>query len=217
MSALLARIVMAIAMRSLGPHRHSWKLAMEAEFDAAVAGGDGLPFATGCLTTAWRELPAHIEGRLTLTSYTIIVGLILPAAALLLVGILVGYPFIHPPYADSIGSFARAEAIVPRLNAGNAGAIPSLALILMLRVGSDALVAWFAAERDWTRAAAAQRFGAAATVTLALFAGMVVQDETCLVLPALTLVVEAVAVALLRQLYGETDPRSAVHRRASST
>jgi hypothetical protein len=73
----------------------------------------------------------------------------------------------------------------------------------MLRVGSDALLAWFAAERDWTLAAAAQRFGAAATVTLALFAGLVVHDETCIVLPVLTFAAEAFAIALLRQWHGE--------------
>jgi hypothetical protein len=205
MSALLARIVMTVAMASLGPHRHGWKPAMAAEFDEATAEGDGLSFATGCLTTAWRELPAHGDGRLTMASYTLILGLILPATALLLVGVLAGYPYIHPPYPDAIGSFARAETIVPRLNTGNAGAVPALAFILLLRVGSDALVAWFAAERDWTRTAAAQRFGAAATVTLALFAGLVVHDETCLVLPALTLAVEALAVALLRRWHGKTE------------
>ena len=208
MSASLARMVMAVAMASLGPHRRSWKLAMSAEFEEAAAGGDGWSFATGCLTTAWRDLPAHSEGRLTLASYTFILGLILPAAALLLVGILAGYPYIHPPYADAIGSFARVETIVPRLNAGNAGAMPALAFILMLRVGSDALVAWFAAERDWTRAGAAQCFGAAATVTLALFAGLIVLDETCVVLPVVTFAVEALAVSLLRQWHFEAeDPR----------
>lgn len=212
MSALLARIVMKLAVASLGPHRHSWKLAMEAEFDAALAGGDGLPFATGCLTTAWRELPAHIEGRLTLASYTFILGLMLPAAALLLASAFAGYPFVYPSYADAIGSFARANAIVPRLNAGNAGAIPALVFILLLRVGGDVLVAWFAAERDWTRAADAQRFGAAATVTLALFAGMIVHDETCLVLPVLTFAVQALAVALLRKWHGETEKADLVSR-----
>lgn len=209
MSALLARIVMTVAMASLGPHRHGWKLAMAAEFDEVAAAGHGLSFATGCLTTAWRQLPAHMEGRLTLASHTFILGLILPAAALLLVGVLAGYPYIHPPYADAIGSFARAGTIAPRLNAGNASAMPALPFILMLRVGSDVLLAWFTAERDWTRAAAAQRFGAAATVTLALFAGVVVHDETCIVLPGLTIAVEALAVALLRHWHGEAEPHPA--------
>lgn len=203
MRRLLARSIMAVAMASLRTDRHGWKLAMAAEFDEAAADGHALSFAAGCLATAWRALPAHVEGRLTLARYTFILGLILPAAALVSIGILAGYPYVHPPYADLIGAFARGETAVPRVNAGNAAALPMLSLLLMLRVGSDALLAWFAAERDWRRVAAAQRLGAAATVTLALFAGLVVLDETCAVLPAVTFAIQALAITLLRQWHGE--------------
>jgi len=203
MNAPLARSVMAVAMASLGPDLRAWKLAMAAEFEDAVADGHGLSFSTGCLTTAWRALPTHVEGRLTLVNYTFILGLILPAAALLLLGLLAGYPYVHPVYADMIGPFAKAETVVPTINAGNAAAMPALTVLLMLRVGSDTLVAWFAAERDWSRAAAALRWGAAATVALALFAGLIVLDETCAVLPASTFGVEALVIALLRRWHGE--------------
>lgn len=205
MRALLARSVMAVAMANLGPDLHAWKRAMAAEFEDAVADGHGLSFSTGCLATAWRALPSHMEGRLTLASYTFILGLILPAAALLLLGLLAGYPYVHPAYADMIGPLAKAETIVPRINAGNAAAMPALTVLLMLRVSSDTLVAWFAAERDWSRAAAALRWAAAATVALALFAGLIVVDVTCAVLPAFTFAVEALAIALLRRWHGESE------------
>jgi len=203
MSTSLPRIVMTLAMTSLGPHRRGWKLAMEAEFDTATDEGDGLAFAIGCLTTAWRELPRHLHGRLVLARYTFAVGLLLPAVALLLLGVLAGYPYVDPAYADAIGLHAIAATIVPRLNAGNASAVPMLSIILLLRIASDLVVAWSAAERDWNRAAAAQCFSAAATVTLALFAGVVVMDESCVILPVASFAVELVAVALLRRWHDE--------------
>ena len=210
MRAHLARIVMTAAAASLGPHRCDWKDAMEAEFDAASHEGGGLSFAIGCLTTAWRQLPGHVEGRLTLASYTFVLGLILPAAALLLVGVLDGYPYVDPAYADVIGSFVKADTIVPRLHAGNASAVPVLGFVLLLRVASDVLSAWFACERDWIRAAAAQRFGAATTITLALFAGLVFLDETCLVVPVLSFAIELLAITLLRQWHDDAEEYAAL-------
>jgi uncharacterized membrane protein YphA (DoxX/SURF4 family) len=192
-------------MASMRPDPDGWKVAMAAEFEEAVADGHGLTFAAECLTTAGRALPTHIEGRLTLASYTVVLGLLLPLAALLLMGTMSGYPYVHPAYANMIGVFAKAETIVPRVNAGNAAAVPALTILLMLRVGADILVAWFAAERDWRRAAAAQRWAAAATLTLAMLAGLVVLDETCAVLPAFTFAVEALAITLLRQWHGESQ------------
>lgn len=209
MTVPLARLVMTLAAASLGSHRHGWKLAMEAEFDAAIEDGEGLSFAIGCLSTAWRELPCHVEGRRTLARHITVFGLILPAAAMLLAGVLAGYPYVDTAYVDMIGSFATADMIVPRLNAGNAAAVPVLGLILLVRVSSDLLVAWFATERDWHHSAAAQRLGAAATVTLALFAGLIVSDETCLVLPVVSLPVELFAVALLRRWHEEAAGPSA--------
>ncbi|MBW6530403.1 hypothetical protein KZ820_06620 [Sphingomonas sp. RRHST34] len=201
MSASLSRMVMAVAIASLGPHRYGWKLAMEAELEEVMAEGQGLPFATGCLLTAWRELPAHVEGRLVLASYTLVLGLILPAAALLLAGVFAGYPYLLAYGTQATSSFAGSQMLMPWLNAGNAAAMPALTLIVLLRIASDVLAAWFAAERDWTRTAAAQRFGAATTLTLATSAGLVLLDATCALLPALTLVLDVLAVALLRRLY----------------
>jgi hypothetical protein len=203
MTASFSRIIMTVATASLGAHRGDWKLAMESEFDAATEEGTELSFALGCLTTAWRELPAHLEGQMTLASYTFILGLILPAAALLIVGLLAGYPYVDASYVGAIGSFAKVEMNMPRINAGNASVVPVLGLILLLRIASDALVAWFAVERDWGRAAAALSSGAAATITLALFAGIAMLDETCVIMPAFTFAIELLAVAMLHRWHDQ--------------
>jgi hypothetical protein len=203
MSSSLARVVMEVAAASFAPHRRGWKLAIENEFVVAKEAGEELSFALGCLATAWRELPSHLDGRLTLARYTFALGLILPAAALLLIGVLAGYPYVDPAFADAIGSFASLETIVPRLNASNACAVPVLGLVLLLRTSGDILVAWFVAERNWACAAAALRFCAAATITLALFAGLVVLEETCLVLPTVIFAIELLAVGLLQRWHDD--------------
>ncbi|QQN75334.1 hypothetical protein [Croceicoccus sp. YJ47] len=206
MSGGIARALMTLALAGLGPHRRDWAAAMRAEFTMAAQAGEGLSFAFGCLATAWRELPAHHEGRLALSRYTFALGLILPAAAVLLAGLWSGYPWVEPPYADGIARFAKVPTVLPAtIHAGNAFAVPWLATILLLRVGGLMLVAWFVVEADWDRAAAIQRAGAAATVTLALFAAIVVADFTCVVLPVLALCAEMLSIALLRRWHDGED------------
>ena len=200
MTGWIARAVMKLAMAGMGSHRSDWAAAMRAEFAMASDAGEGLSFAFGCLTTAWRELPSHHEGRLALSRYTFALGLVLPAAAILLAGLWFGYPWVEPPYADGIASFARMHTGLPTIAwAGNAFAIPALSTLLFVRVIGLLLVAWFVADADWNRAGAIQRADAAATTTLALFAGAVVADFTCVVVPLLALGIEVLSIALLRR------------------
>ena len=200
MTGWLARAVMKLAMAGLGSDRREWAAAMHAEFAMAAEAREGLSFAFGCLSTAWRELPRHRHGQLALSRYTFSMGLFLPAAALLLTGLWFGYPWVEPPYADEIASFARLSTGAPTtIHLANASAVPQLANLLLLRVVGLVLVAWFSAEADWNKAAAIQRFNAAVTTTLALFAAIVVADFTCVVLPLLALGAEFMALALLRR------------------
>ena len=200
MNGSIAGAVMKLAMAGLGTHRSEWAKAMRAEFVMASQAGEGLSFAFGCLVAAWRELPTSEEGRLALSRYTFSLGLLLPAAAILLTGLWFGYPWVEPPYADGIASFARMPTgQTTTLNAGNAIAVPWLAILLLLRVAGLVLVAWFAVEAEWDKAAAIQRAGAAATITLTLLAGIVVADFTCIILPTFALGVEVLATVMLRR------------------
>ncbi|NCP20079.1 MAG: hypothetical protein GW855_13075 [Erythrobacter sp.] len=200
MTVLVARAVMKLAMAGMGSHRCDWAAAMRAEFDVAVQSGEGLSFAYGCLTTAWRELPMHHEGSLALSRYTFALGLILPAAAILLAGLWFGYPWVEPPYAETIADFAKVPTGLPTTTwAGNAFAVPGLATLLLVRVAGLILFAWFMVEANWEKAAAVQRAGAASTITLALFSAAAFADVTCVILPLLALGVELVSIALLRR------------------
>lgn len=206
MTVWMARAVMKLAIAGLGSHRCEWAAAMRAEFALAAEAGEGLSFAFGCLITAWRELPTNHEGSLKLSRYTFSIGLILPAAAMLLAGLWYGYPWVEPPYADGIASFARMSTGLPTtIHAGNAFAVTGLATLLLLRVAGGLLVAWFVVEADWDRAAAILRAGAAATITLALFSSVAFADFTCVVLPLVALGVELLSIALLRRWHDRDD------------
>jgi hypothetical protein len=204
MTAWLARGMMDVALAMLGPHRRTWGRAMRAEFGVAAEAGEGLTFALGCLQTAMCELPTHRAGRLALSRYTFALGLILPVAGILLVGVWTGYPYVAEPYASAFAALARLPTGLPVINPGNLSAVPVLASVLLLRVAGLALVAWFAADGDWDKAGAWQRLGAAVTITLALFAAIITLDLTCIVVPLVALAIEVLAIALLRRWHHGT-------------
>ena len=54
MTAAISRAVMALAICCLGESRREWGLAMQAEFDEALADGKPFAFAIGCLLAAFR-------------------------------------------------------------------------------------------------------------------------------------------------------------------
>jgi len=206
MTVLLARAVMKLAMAGMGSHRCDWAAAMRAEFDVAARAGDGLSFAFGCLATAWSALPSHDEGRLALWRYTFALGLILPAAAILLTGLWLGYPWVEPPYAQGIASFARGPTGLSTATwAGNAFAVTGLATLLLMLVAGLILHAWFVVEADWDKAAAILRAGAAGTITLALFSAVAFADLTCVVLPIFALGVELLSIAVLQRWHDRDD------------
>ena len=206
MTVLVARGVMKLAIAGMGTHRCDWAEAMRAEFAVAVQAREGLSFAFGCLLAAWRELPTHREGRLALSRYTFALGLMLPAAAIMLAGLWLGYPWVEPPYAQGIASFAKMPTgLATATWAGNAFAVTGLATLLLARAAGLIVAAWFVVEADWERAGAIQRAGAAATITLTLFSAVAFADLTCVVLPVLALGAELASIAWLRRWHEGDD------------
>ncbi|HEX9932341.1 MAG TPA: hypothetical protein VGB08_05815 [Allosphingosinicella sp.] len=184
MMAAVPRALMALAVRSMGAHRRTWGEAMEAELEAAREDGKPLLFALGCLAAAWRELPAHEEGRFAIASHLVAFLLIVPAAALAASTML----------ADFASSGAVSEA--------NRAALPSLAALLLVLAGAHLRMAWLVLERDWTRLAPAAALAAAATTTLVLFAAVVFGDFASAPLRAAALAAELGCVAALARWHG---------------
>ena len=206
MSVWIARPVMKLALAGMGSNRSEWSDAMRAEFAVAQEAGDGLAFAYGCLATAWQDMPRHSDGRLALSRYACAIGLLLPTAAILLVGLWCGYPWVEPTYAEGIASFARMPTGMPNtLYAGNAAAMTGIATLLLMRIAGLLLAAWFVADADWDRAGAMQRAGAAATITLTLFSAVAFADLTCVVLPLFAVGIELLSIPQLERWHDRGD------------
>jgi len=196
MTVNLARAVTAVAEACLGDRRRDWALAMRSELDVAIADGKPLRFAAGCLAGALREMPKQAEGRFTLTSHAVALGLF-PIAAIMLVGIAAGFPFLPSGHAGISGWLAGGGQPVQLLTPWNRGFAPALALLVWGLVAGHLLMPWFILERDWTRVATLARVNSAATVTLFLFTGALFLDVAFMVLPAVGLAIELLGVWFL--------------------
>lgn len=173
MTPAVSRAVMTLAVSCLGQCRHEWALAMQGEFEAAREDGKPLSFALGCLAAAWRDLPAHEEGRFMIASHLLAFVLMVPTAALLLSSMLAGFPYSYLGAVEAQALLEASRGPAPLLSDANRSALPPLAALLVLLAGSHLRIAWLVLERDWTRVAAAAALAAAATVTLILFTTLV--------------------------------------------
>lgn len=183
MTAYIPQALMTLAINCLGADRHEWGLAMRGEFDLAQEDGRGLSFAAGCLAGALRQIPTHKEGRFTLASYAVAIGIIVPMAALFISSTLLGSAFV--------------------LNDGNSATAPALALLVVLLTGGHLLMGWVILERDWTRIFLFGRINAAATITLFMITGVIFLDETVMILPIVSLMIELTAALILPRWHGQ--------------
>lgn len=196
MTRRLAWIVMALTARSLGPRRSDWAWAMAAELEVAEEHGRPLRFAIGCLLGAWRTMLGHAEGRFTLVSHALAVGVILPVAGMLSVAAIFGFPFMAA--SDGLAGYLYGSGEHRLLlNVGNVIAAPSLLCLMLLTAALHLPVAWWILDRDWARVGMASRFGAAAVTTLAIVSGCAAIDPTSLILPIWVLAAETAAIFTL--------------------
>lgn len=178
MTAVAARLVMTLATRCFGDRRREWALAMAAEFEAAAEDGKPLSFAIGCLAAAWREMPTHAEGRFALASHALAVGLFVPMAALLITGVLLGFPYLSPDQVGVHGLLAASGGPEPSFNEGNRAAVPSLAALVFLLGVGHLLIAWAMLDRDWARVMVMGKLNAAVAATLVGFMAVLFLDDT---------------------------------------
>jgi hypothetical protein len=167
---------------------------MEAEFEAAVEDGKPFAFATGCLIAAWREMVNHDEGRLVLANYALALGLLLPMAALQFVRA-IGVSSIFHGQESPYGLLALGAGASPYLVWSQISAVPALLILWLLLGIAHLCLAWVLVEGDWARVV---KFGAvigAVTVTLLLFAGVLLLDLSSFILQATELGIELAAIA----------------------
>lgn len=197
MTAVAARAVMALASRCFGDRRREWALAMEVELEAAAEDGRALDFAIGCLAAAWREMPTHAEGRFALANHAVAVGLILPMAALLITGVLLGFPYLSPDHVGVHGLLAGSGDREPLFNEAHLAAVPSLAVLVFLLGVGHLLIAWAMLDRDWTRVVLLGQLSAAVTATLVAVTAVLFLEDARALLQAAALAVELTAISAL--------------------
>jgi hypothetical protein len=193
---MLPRLLLAVAMRSLGSRRRTWAQAMLAEFDVAERDGQAFRFALGCLLGAWRMLPRHAEGQFALAGYALACGFFLPMAAMLAMAAIFGFPFVEA--SDGIHGFLSGSGSYrSQLNAGTLAVGPALTLLMLLLAACHLPLAWWVLERDWRRAGTVLRVAAASMATLAMVTCCAALNAAALLLPFAALTVELAVVGAL--------------------
>ncbi len=204
MRAAISRALMAVAVRSLCDHRREWALAMEVEFEAASADGKPLTFALGCLAAAWRELPAHEEGRFTIASHALAFVLIIPTAALLLSSLLAGFPVSYLGQVGAGGWLELAGGQKPLFSEANRSAVPPLAALVIVLAASHLRIAWLVLERDWGRVATLGMLMAASTMALTIFTSLVFAYGASAVAQAAMLATELAIISALARWHARS-------------
>jgi len=193
MTLAMAKAVMTLATCSLGENRREWAFAMQGEFEAAVAEGKPLTFATGCLIAAWREIPRQDEGRFVLANYALALGLLIPMAVLQFAHA-VGASFLFFGRGGPTDMLAVGTTPNPYLAWSQATAAPVLLILWLLLSMGHLRLAWVLVERDWAGVVKVGALIAAATVTLFMLTGVLFLDVGPLVLQTGALAIELAAI-----------------------
>jgi hypothetical protein len=212
MKRLVSRAVMALALCCLGESRREWRAAMRAEFEAAAEDGTPLWFATGCLVAAARELVTREEGRFALTSYALVLGLLLPMAALQIGCAVLGLPYLYPNQQGLSGALLEGHAHEPLLRSIYQSAIPSLALLQLLIGLGHLRIAWAMLEGDWRGVMRVATLTLAAVATLLLFMGVLFLNGSQVLLQGAVLGIELATLVMVARWHahlpgaGATQP-----------
>lgn len=195
----IARALMALAAAALGESRQQWSMAMRVEFETEVAEADRLRFAFGCLIGAWRDMVSRAEGRFTLTSYGLALGLIMPMAALQVGCALFGMPYLYPGGEGLSHAMLVGQEHEALLRSIYQAAIVPLAL-LQLAIGyGHVRVAWAMLERDWAVVMRSGLCTLASAATLILFMSILFLNSRQAMLQGAILGIElGIAVILAR-------------------
>lgn len=206
MRATVSRALMALAACCLGESRREWAAAMQAEYEIAMTEGKSLSFASGCLVAAWRGMLTREEGRFTLTSYALALGVMIPMAAVQIGSALLGFPYLYPGEDGLSGALlvgAEHELLLRRIYQA---AVPALALLLLLLGVGHLCIAWAILERDWVRVTRLASLTLAAATTLIIFMTVLFLDSSRALLQAAVLAVELGTVLMVARWHAQLFP-----------
>ena len=214
MRARLARTIVALAARTLGTRHADWAQAMKAELDVAIDDGRPMSFAAGCLLASWRQMLRFSEGRLTLASHLLAIGIIVPLAALWLWLGLLGYPYLAIGNVGVWGFIEGRSEQIPLLLVGEWSLAPALTMVILLQSVGQLLLAWFLLERDWPRVSSVARFNAATLTTLLLVTSIIAVVGYGVLFGITALITETLAVLALAWWHDHMPQASAMERTA---
>ncbi|MEO7467408.1 MAG: hypothetical protein ABIV36_10375 [Sphingobium limneticum] len=212
MKTAIARAVMALAACCLDESRREWSAAMRVEFETAITEGKPLLFAAGCLTAAWRELLTREQGRFVLTNYALVLGLMIPMAALQIGCALLGLPYLYPGQRGLSGALLEGGAHEILLRGLYQAAIPSLAFLQLLIGLGHLRIAWLMLERDWVGVTRLAMLMAAAAATLILFMSVLFLNGTQALLQGAVLAIELATVSIVARWHAQLFPAAATEQ-----
>jgi len=203
MTAAVSRALLTLARQCLGTDRQGWALAMEAEFEVAMEDGKPFAFAIGCLIAAWREMIKQGEGRLVLANYALALGLVLPIATLQF-GQAMGFPLLYRPLSVSLLVGAERN---PYLTLSLNSALPTLMIVSLLLGAAQLRLAWVLVEGDWQRIVRSGARIAAATATLTMVTGTLMNDVSPLFPQVTELGIELAAILVSAWWHSRLRPQ----------
>jgi hypothetical protein len=206
MKERLARLIMALAIGSMGEGRHEWAAAMRVEFETAAGEGDSLPFAAGCFVAAWRDVLTHEEGRFRLTSYALALGLMIPMAAVQIGCAVLGFPYLYPGEDGLAGAVLVGGEHEAVMRSVYQSAVPAITLLLLALGLGHLCIAWAVLERNWARVTRIGTLALAVAVTLILFMGVLFLDSSQALLQAAILVIELTTVCIVARWHAQLIP-----------
>lgn len=201
-----ARAMMALAACCLGESRREWAAAMKAEQEAAAADGRSFSFAAGCLVAASRGMLTREEGRFTLTSYALALGLMLPMAAVQIGSALLGFPYLYPGEGGLSGALLVGAEHEHLMRRTYQAAVPALSLLLLLLGIGHLWIAWAIVERDWAGARRLASLALALATTLILFMMVLFLDSSRALLQVAVLTVELGTVLMIARWHARLFP-----------
>lgn len=202
MRTMLARAIMALTTCCLDERRRTWAAAMRAEFDYA---GRPLSFALGCFGAALRDMPTREEGRFALSSYALVLGVMLPMAAWSIACAFFGTSYLYP-------SQELSGAMLRGMNAIYHAATPALTLVLLMFGLGHLRIAWAMLEGDWDRVVRLSMLAMAAAVTLVTLMSVLFLDIHQAALQTVILSIELATVMLVARWHARLFPAGDVQQ-----